>query len=58
MAITANAYSGGWGIAEALERGADIVVCGRAADAALVAGRAPTASFLHWVTGCVNIAVM
>jgi hypothetical protein len=38
--ITANAYVGGWGIAEALKKGADIVVCGRAADAALVAGPA------------------
>jgi hypothetical protein len=36
--ITANAYLGGWGIAAALEQGADIVVCGRVADAALVAG--------------------
>jgi len=36
--ITANAYLGGWGIAAALAQGADIVVCGRVADAALVAG--------------------
>ena len=43
MPITANAYLGGWGIARALEQGADIVVCGRMADAALVAGpAAPT----------------
>jgi len=40
MAITANAYLGGWGIARALSQGADIVVCGRVADAALVAGPA------------------
>jgi len=40
LAITANAYLGGWGIAAALEKGADIVVCGRVADAALVAGPA------------------
>ena len=38
--ITANAYLGGWGIAEALRRGADIVVCGRVADASLAVGPA------------------
>ncbi|HDP81388.1 MAG TPA: DUF1446 domain-containing protein [Spirochaetes bacterium] len=38
--LTANAYLGGWGIAEALERGADIVVGGRLADASLVVGPA------------------
>jgi len=38
--ITANAYLGGWGIADALERGADIVVTGRVTDAALVVGPA------------------
>ena len=36
--ITANAYLGGWGICEALGKGADIVVGGRLADAALVSG--------------------
>jgi hypothetical protein len=40
MAITANAYMGGWGIVDALTAGADIVVTGRVADAALVAGPA------------------
>jgi len=38
--LTANAYLGGWGIAEALQRGADVVVTGRVADAALVVGPA------------------
>jgi hypothetical protein len=44
--ITANAYFGGWGIAEALKHGADIVVCGRVADAALAAG--PAAWHFNW----------
>lgn len=38
--LTANAYLGGWGIAEALCRGADIVVTGRVTDAAVVIGPA------------------
>jgi hypothetical protein len=38
--ISANAYIGGWGIAEALDRGADIVITGRATDAAVVCGPA------------------
>lgn len=38
--VTANAYLGGWGIAEALRRGADVVVCGRVTDASLVVGPA------------------
>jgi hypothetical protein len=38
--LTANAYLGGWGIAEALAQGADIVVTGRVTDAALVVGPA------------------
>ena len=37
--VTANAYLGGWGIAAALDAGADVVVCGRVTDASLV-GRA------------------
>ncbi|MCP4753851.1 MAG: DUF1446 domain-containing protein [Proteobacteria bacterium] len=44
--ISANAYLGGWGVAEALERGADIVVGGRLADAALVMG--PAAWKFDW----------
>lgn len=44
--ITANAYLGGWGIAEALQRGADIVVSGRVADASLVMG--PAAWWFGW----------
>jgi hypothetical protein len=38
--LTANAYFGCWGIVEALERGADIVVTGRVTDAAVVCGPA------------------
>ncbi len=38
--VTANAYLGSWGITEALRAGADIVVCPRVTDAALVVGPA------------------
>jgi hypothetical protein len=38
--LTANAYLGGWGIVEALSRGADVVVTGRTTDAAVVMGPA------------------
>ena len=38
--ITANAYLGGWGIAAALERGADVVITGRVTDAAVIVGPA------------------
>jgi hypothetical protein len=44
--LTANAYMGGWGIAEALERGADIVITGRVTDAAVVVG--PSAWRFGW----------
>lgn len=39
-ALTANAYLGGFGIARALQAGADIVVTGRVTDASLVVGPA------------------
>src|SRR5215813_6650256 len=38
--LSANAYLGGWGIAAALERGADVVLCPRVTDAALTLGPA------------------
>lgn len=38
--ISANAYLGCWGIVDALDRGADIVVTGRTTDAAVVCGPA------------------
>ncbi|MEV5648353.1 acyclic terpene utilization AtuA family protein [Nocardia sp. NPDC052254] len=44
--LTANAYLGAWGIAEALNAGADIVVTGRVTDAALVVG--PAAAHFGW----------
>lgn len=44
--VTANVYLGGWGIKEALDRGADIVVCPRVTDAALVVG--PAAWAFNW----------
>ena len=46
MPITANAYLGGWGITKALTEGADIVIGGRLADAALVSG--PSAWKFGW----------
>ncbi len=44
--VSANAYLGGWGIAEALKRDADVVICPRVTDAALVVG--PTAWRFGW----------
>jgi acyclic terpene utilization AtuA family protein len=44
--VTANAYLGGWGIAAALDAGADVVVCPRVTDASLVAG--PAAWWHGW----------
>src|SRR3954464_3328855 len=44
--LTANAYLGGWGIAAALDSGADVVVTGRVTDAALVIG--PAAWWHRW----------
>jgi hypothetical protein len=44
--VTANAYLGGWGIAAALDAGADVVVCPRVTDASLVVG--PAAWWHGW----------
>ena len=44
--LTANAYLGAWGIKEALDAGADIVVCPRVTDAAVVIG--PAAWKFNW----------
>lgn len=44
--VTANAYLGAWGIVEALNAGADIVVCPRVTDASLVVG--PAAWWHGW----------
>ena len=44
--LTANVYFGAWGIKEALDRGADIVICPRVTDAALAIG--PAAWKFNW----------
>jgi hypothetical protein len=44
--ISANAYLGAWGIVEALNQGADIVVCPRVTDASVVVG--PAAWHFGW----------
>jgi hypothetical protein len=44
--VTANAYLGGWGIAAALQAGADVVICPRVTDASLVVG--PAAWWHGW----------
>jgi acyclic terpene utilization AtuA family protein len=44
--VSANAYLGGWGIAAALDAGADVVVCPRVTDASLVVG--PAAWWWKW----------
>jgi acyclic terpene utilization AtuA family protein len=44
--LTANAYLGAWGIKEALDQGADIVICPRVTDAAVVIG--PAAWKFNW----------
>jgi hypothetical protein len=44
--LAANAYLGGWGIADCLAAGADVVVTGRVTDASLVLG--PAAAHFGW----------
>jgi hypothetical protein len=44
--LTANAYLGAWGIKEALDQGADVVICPRVTDAAVVIG--PAAWKFNW----------
>lgn len=44
--VTANAYFGAWGIKQALDQGADVVICPRVTDAAVVIG--PAAHHFGW----------
>lgn len=46
MPVSANAYLGCWGVVEALNKGADIVVTGRIADTSVVMG--PAAYHFGW----------
>jgi hypothetical protein len=45
-AVTANVYLGAWGIKTALDMGADVVICPRVTDAAVVIG--PAAWKFNW----------
>ena len=47
--LTANAYLGAWGIVDALDSGADVVVTGRVTDASVVVG--PAAAHFGWDRG-------
>ena len=44
--VTTNTYFGAWAIKEALDQGADIVICPRVTDAAVVIG--PAAWKFNW----------
>jgi hypothetical protein len=44
--LAANAYLGGWGIVDCLNRGADVVVTGRVTDASVIVG--PAAAHFGW----------
>ena len=44
--LAANAYLGGWGIADCLKDGADVVVTGRVTDASVIVG--PAAAHFGW----------
>jgi hypothetical protein len=44
--LTANAYLGAWGVAEALQAGAEVVVTGRVTDASVIVG--PAAAHHGW----------
>lgn len=47
--VAANAYLGAWGIVEALNTGADVVICPRVTDASVVVG--PAAWHFGWKPG-------
>ena len=53
ITLTANAYLGAWGIKEALDNGADIVVCPRVTDVAVVIG--PAAWKFNWKRNNFNV---